>query len=358
MEKESFLLSNITTKEYMLHTRSLCAVCGAPAIGRNFDAMTCLSCKAFFRRNAYNEQLTYSCRVASSCEITITTRRHCSACRLKKCFQQGMKKELIRSLNAISHATSAALNSRPHYRSIQLTTVDSIRSDDHTILSLDEWNLITNIRNAYDLYCVQKFIESHQTISLVPPVQPYRSRIKLQRLFDLRFKYTIIIASFIKRILQFDNFQSATDNHYQYVKNSLQCLTSVNASELRKSNVLKFFPWEHDRLVFQYVLSDEFIQRAEKYMNAFENMLSYDPVIMKLWILILALSPQNLPLFRKDRYNSMDFDSFPNNLFLSQNYYLTLLWKYVLYRLGHHDAVFSLSDLYKIFFVDKFLKLI
>ncbi|CAF5161599.1 unnamed protein product, partial [Rotaria sp. Silwood1] len=30
---------------------------------RNFDAYTCLSCKAFFRRNAYNEHIRYTCRV-------------------------------------------------------------------------------------------------------------------------------------------------------------------------------------------------------------------------------------------------------------------------------------------------------
>lgn len=30
-----------------------CVVCGAPANGYNFDAITCESCKAFFRRNAF-----------------------------------------------------------------------------------------------------------------------------------------------------------------------------------------------------------------------------------------------------------------------------------------------------------------
>lgn len=29
-----------------------CVVCGSPATGYNFDAITCESCKAFFRRNA------------------------------------------------------------------------------------------------------------------------------------------------------------------------------------------------------------------------------------------------------------------------------------------------------------------
>lgn len=33
-------------------TQLVCGVCGDKALGYNFDAITCESCKAFFRRNA------------------------------------------------------------------------------------------------------------------------------------------------------------------------------------------------------------------------------------------------------------------------------------------------------------------
>jgi len=35
----------------------LCVVCGAKALGCNFDAVSCESCKAFFRRNAFKESV-------------------------------------------------------------------------------------------------------------------------------------------------------------------------------------------------------------------------------------------------------------------------------------------------------------
>jgi hypothetical protein len=39
-----------------LKTGSLtCVVCGAPAHGYNFDIISCESCKAFFRRNAFKD---------------------------------------------------------------------------------------------------------------------------------------------------------------------------------------------------------------------------------------------------------------------------------------------------------------
>jgi len=55
------------------HVRSdrLCVVCGDKALGCNFDAVSCESCKAFFRRNAFKEsvRLTAVC-VHQSCMIS------------------------------------------------------------------------------------------------------------------------------------------------------------------------------------------------------------------------------------------------------------------------------------------------
>ncbi|CAG2100128.1 unnamed protein product, partial [Medioppia subpectinata] len=60
----------------------------------NFCALTCQSCKAFFRRNAFKLTI-YRCRFDDNCHINETTRKLCKKCRLKKCFAVGMKKEWI-----------------------------------------------------------------------------------------------------------------------------------------------------------------------------------------------------------------------------------------------------------------------
>lgn len=36
-----------------------CVVCGSMALGYNFDAITCESCKAFFRRNALKDSVSF-----------------------------------------------------------------------------------------------------------------------------------------------------------------------------------------------------------------------------------------------------------------------------------------------------------
>lgn len=77
-------------------TDKVCMVCGDKALGYNFNAVTCESCKAFFRRNALSSK-GFTCPFNESCEVTIVTRRFCQRCRLEKCFRIGMRKEYIMS---------------------------------------------------------------------------------------------------------------------------------------------------------------------------------------------------------------------------------------------------------------------
>jgi hypothetical protein len=47
-----------------------CVVCGSPAHGYNFDAISCESCKAFFRRNALKDPVGFyiiRCRSIFAC---------------------------------------------------------------------------------------------------------------------------------------------------------------------------------------------------------------------------------------------------------------------------------------------------
>ncbi|XP_052773333.1 vitamin D3 receptor-like isoform X1 [Mya arenaria] len=74
----------------------LCQICGDRALGYNFDAITCESCKAFFRRNAIKTKV-FTCSFEGNCKLDPHTRKFCSGCRLKKCVDVGMKKEWILS---------------------------------------------------------------------------------------------------------------------------------------------------------------------------------------------------------------------------------------------------------------------
>ncbi|XP_046438501.1 nuclear hormone receptor HR96-like isoform X2 [Daphnia pulex] len=92
-------LSNACTSPGELHASmsgKVCGVCGDKALGCNFGATTCESCKAFFRRNALKGK-EFRCPFENNCKIDAVTRRFCQKCRLKKCLDIGMKKEFIMS---------------------------------------------------------------------------------------------------------------------------------------------------------------------------------------------------------------------------------------------------------------------
>lgn len=77
-----------------MEVQKICGICGDKALGYNFNALTCESCKAFFRRNALRNK-AFRCITAGNCVLNPKTRKYCRKCRLEKCFQIGMKKDWI-----------------------------------------------------------------------------------------------------------------------------------------------------------------------------------------------------------------------------------------------------------------------
>uniref|UniRef100_W5MCZ8 Vitamin D receptor a n=1 Tax=Lepisosteus oculatus TaxID=7918 RepID=W5MCZ8_LEPOC len=80
--------------EFDRNVPRICGVCGDKATGFHFNAMTCEGCKGFFRRSM-KRKATFTCPFNGSCTITKDNRRHCQACRLKRCVEIGMMKEFI-----------------------------------------------------------------------------------------------------------------------------------------------------------------------------------------------------------------------------------------------------------------------
>ncbi|XP_075986518.1 nuclear hormone receptor HR96 [Anticarsia gemmatalis] len=88
--------SSAQKKELPSGLQKICLVCGDKALGYNFNAISCESCKAFFRRNALASK-EFKCPFTNNCVITVVTRRFCQKCRLEKCLSIGMVKEFIMS---------------------------------------------------------------------------------------------------------------------------------------------------------------------------------------------------------------------------------------------------------------------
>uniref|UniRef100_A0A8D0AAN8 Vitamin D receptor n=2 Tax=Eupercaria TaxID=1489922 RepID=A0A8D0AAN8_SANLU len=92
MEPMTVTTSVAGPDEFDRNAPRICGVCGDKATGFHFNAMTCEGCKGFFRRSM-KRKASFTCPFNGSCTITKDNRRHCQACRLKRCIDIGMMKE-------------------------------------------------------------------------------------------------------------------------------------------------------------------------------------------------------------------------------------------------------------------------
>ena len=60
--------------------------------GYHYGIYSCESCKGFFKRTVQNKK-TFMCHRKGECEVNITNRKKCPACRFKRCLIAGMKLE-------------------------------------------------------------------------------------------------------------------------------------------------------------------------------------------------------------------------------------------------------------------------
>ncbi|XP_051961349.1 androgen receptor-like [Xyrauchen texanus] len=81
--------SDIFPVEFFLPPQRTCLICSDEASGCHYGALTCGSCKVFFKRAAEGKQ-KYLCASRNDCTIDKLRRKNCPSCRLKKCFEAGM----------------------------------------------------------------------------------------------------------------------------------------------------------------------------------------------------------------------------------------------------------------------------
>uniref|UniRef100_K7E0C0 Vitamin D3 receptor n=1 Tax=Monodelphis domestica TaxID=13616 RepID=K7E0C0_MONDO len=117
----------------------ICGVCGDRATGFHFNAMTCEGCKGFFRRSMKRKAL-FTCPFNGDCRITKDNRRHCQACRLKRCVDIGMMKEFILTDEEVQRKREMILK-----RKEEEALRDSLRPK----LSEEQQHIITTLLDAH-----------------------------------------------------------------------------------------------------------------------------------------------------------------------------------------------------------------
>ncbi|XP_071833776.1 vitamin D3 receptor-like [Apostichopus japonicus] len=72
----------------------ICLICGDKANGVHYNVLSCEGCKSFFLRNI-KQKTEFVCAQGGKCDMDLYTRRHCPACRMKRCLECGMNIERV-----------------------------------------------------------------------------------------------------------------------------------------------------------------------------------------------------------------------------------------------------------------------
>ena len=265
----------------------VCTVCGGDATGFNFSVITCMCCKAFFRRNALYGLEPFQCRYSSeNCLINIESRRDCSFCRLKKCFQVGMKKELIlteemkrlKREKIVQNRQMTVISSRP--------TVLGL-SPQGTKQNSFDMTLINNINNAYEEYCRNpiRIFEQQQNNCLNQ--QPIKARMKLQHYFEYFQIHQNSLINFFTKIPEFEQFSSVE----QRVLGTQNILLLMRVSLVE--TIQDQLPiWSAIHLLLESIFGKNLLDETENLIHQLKFDVN-DSICIRLVLLIFLFSTCN-----------------------------------------------------------------
>ncbi|CAF1251763.1 unnamed protein product [Rotaria sp. Silwood1] len=326
-----------------------CRICDDKARIVNYGALSCQSCKTFFRRNGFRPQDVRPCIFDACCEINMQTRHTCAACRLAKCLMMGMSPDFIRkedrtiSKGSSSSSSSSKPNnaeqvvSKQTTTTLQLATLDILQGD-QTHLDNSELTLLSNIIHAYDKYSIDSQVRLAIDSLAAHPIAMHITMI--DPLEIMRQIYTST-RSFISsspdfQILTVDEQTSLVERNLHGIIGLSELLFFRNTGILHNPSCMEAFTMVYG--------SDMML--ITKNLN---ERLEPDSTLVKLMLITLAFSSNCLILNinEKMKDDRLLYGTF--RLLGSQNVYAELFWKYMIYRCGYNESAIRFSRLIQIF---------
>ncbi|CAF1092657.1 unnamed protein product [Rotaria sp. Silwood1] len=327
-----------------------CKICGASARYSYYGAIVCHSCKMFFKRNAENQKSTLQCSSGNKCVITMNNRHACASCRLRKCLINGMRIEMIRSsrckknkrnekrkliINSIPLTSTTSVTPDKKYPFDQAPTLNLLKFDQAT-LSMDQWNLLSNLVHRFDensgYAFVERFLEEQNRLPL-----------------KLRFKHSSVQHFFISLL---SKVQLVFEKNRDCLLLSQHDRTILLESTVEYTATIGgMFLLCQARLLddLSFVKSAEMIFQPsaivciKRVIDRFDS----DVTFIKLILAILAFSTISYTVYRKNTQSNL---TNIKAILSIQDMYTDLAWRYLLYKYGHHQAVIRFSNLLRCLF--------
>ncbi|UJR14813.1 hypothetical protein I4U23_001800 [Adineta vaga] len=328
-----------------------CRVCGAPATGHNFDQVTCESCKAFFRRNALKHMPDMKCRFSGSCIINIHTRRQCTYCRLKKCFDIKMRKDWIRTEEEtklrqlqklmkqerkrnksgcdVLPAVNLPLVVRKKKRlmnkpfNILQPAFNGTYFGFHRNLDNEDNIWLNNIKHAYQ-------IEADKIDRTF--ITKYTDNTTFSQFINDECSMHISLIMFFKQIPDFKRLH--IDDQVHLIKSNFR--TIIHLHHILVDNFEE--PPQIGKHMSKWI-NVEFHEQMSRTYHRFNRFMKY-PLLLNLALIVFLFS-MNLSA----THSSNEFDEYKTKKLLMkhQDFYTALLWRYLNYLFDENDAVLAME---------------
>ncbi|CAF1513541.1 unnamed protein product [Adineta steineri] len=338
-----------------------CVICEGHAYNYNFGQITCESCKNFFRRNASLLIENTKCRSSNNirCNIRYDIKQKCQRCRLLKCLEFGMRKDLILTPEKkLSKEKCLEENRRMKYSRInnmhEENTEESSNINTYE-LNENDWLFIRNIQDAYS--STSRSVPSASSILSLELTFDKMST--YMNTLDIYHSTMIKIINFLKQI---PDFEQLNDNdRLILVKYNLCSLILVRDSltfdttrELcyeddvddrynSMSSNNKAFA-ERWKSLFMLCYSYELNRLLFNILHTLHSLIDNDPIIVQLLMLSMIFLKGSSCLERQEPI--LD-DS--KHVFYLHSKYTDLLFRYLIKQSSFNTAVIKMMHFVEVF---------
>ncbi|CAF1257491.1 unnamed protein product [Adineta ricciae] len=328
-----------------------CVVCGGSAFGYNFGQITCESCKAFFRRTAFHPLEKTKCqnKYGLQCNIRHDNLQKCQRCRLLKCFESGMRKDLISTREEkLNRLKLIEENRRLYPREIKgepLEVQIEVNNEVSYQLTKDDWSCLNSIQDAY------------RSSSLSTP--PVSSMFSLELTSDKMLTYmnTLDIQNvnairMINFVRQIEDFASLNENdrvtlvkynssmaglmRFSLTFDRTRELWHLDPEDDQTSPVSEAFA-EQCKSLFILCYGYELFRSVANMLHVLEDLVNKDPIIVQLLVLSMIFLKG---LSASDDREAMLYDY--QRVFQAHSKYVDLLFRYLAQQSSFEQAAMKM----------------
>ncbi|UJR22701.1 hypothetical protein I4U23_025737 [Adineta vaga] len=312
-----------------------CVVCGNVAYGYNFDAVSCESCKAFFRRNALRAPGKLKCPQDNHCNTRFDEKKRCKKCRLAKCFVAGMRKEWILT-ETEKESKRRRIEENRRLREYQEFEKNEIIPHDKRILSVSpifKRNYLTKT-DVYKIKHLQNAYRKAVRLNQIIGISKYPSIQSIGSTMDL-FSIPLLLSSmrlitYFKHICEFQ--QLTIDEQVHLVKLNTLAIVFLHSIVIYDAeNVNYHEPYTNDPIFLETdwikTINKEFHQQIKQIRIDLNEIHQIDGQIMIIFFLIILFSNDFVSKSSSTNFNTL-------NIYKAQSIYNELFWKYSLDHYG------------------------